>query len=402
MTTATTYYNENDRWQDVLSGSARWAVVYSEALALLDSLPESSVNLCAIDPPYYRVKDEAWDRAWDHPAAFVAWIGELCQRIRRVLAPNGSLYLFASPQMSARVEVEVSRWFNVLNRITWAKAEGRHKGSEKETLRGYFPATESIIFAEQFGADSAAKGEAGYVSACDKARGFVFEPIRAYLNGERRRAGLSPEDCNRACGTASMARHYFTSSQWILPTNRHYTTLQTFFNRDGRRPAPPWEEFHDAPRERFERHATTQDEYLRADYESLRADYESLRADYESLRRPFFATPKRPYTDVWTFATVANRPGKHLCEKPLDMARHIVETSSRPGDLVLDCFAGSGVMGEAALNLGRRVILGEIDPQWVDASARRCIVASGDLSRSWVPIRTKALSAAVLARGVLL
>lgn len=34
--------------------------------------------------------------------------------------------------------------------------------------------------------------------------------------------------------------------------------------------------------------------------------------------------------------------GKHPCEKPLDLIRHIIEASSRPGDVVLDTFVGSG------------------------------------------------------------
>ena len=54
------------------------------------------------------------------------------------------------------------------------------------------------------------------------------------------------------------------------------------------------------------------------------------------------------------------------------MMRHIVATSSRPGDLVLDCFAGSGVTGEAALAEGRRVLLCDADEPWAQRSRFRC------------------------------
>ena len=57
-------------------------------------------------------------------------------------------------------------------------------------------------------------------------------------------------------------------------------------------------------------------------------------------------------------------PGKHPCEKPLAMIEHIIESSSRDGAVVLDCFAGSGVVGEAARNFGREAWLCEIEDKW--------------------------------------
>ena len=42
----------------------------------------------------------------------------------RVLKPNGSLYLFASPQMGARVEILVGGRFQV--ELDGAKEEGRY------------------------------------------------------------------------------------------------------------------------------------------------------------------------------------------------------------------------------------------------------------------------------------
>ena len=113
-------------------------------------------------------------------------------------------------------------------------------------------------------------------------------------------------------------------------------------------------------------------EALRADYEALRADYEALRADYEALRRPFQATPERPYTDVWTFPTVQAYEGKHPCEKPSAMCEHAVLTSTRPGDLVVDLYCGSGAMGSAALANGRRFVGGDADAHWAEHARRRC------------------------------
>jgi site-specific DNA-methyltransferase (adenine-specific) len=36
-----------------------------DALDVLRSLPDASVNLVVTDPPYFRVKAEWWDRQWE-------------------------------------------------------------------------------------------------------------------------------------------------------------------------------------------------------------------------------------------------------------------------------------------------------------------------------------------------
>jgi adenine-specific DNA-methyltransferase len=58
--------------------------------------------------------------------------------------------------------------------------------------------------------------------------------------------------------------------------------------------------------------------------------------------------------DVWEFKDP--QAPVYPTEKNLDMLKLIVATASRPGDLVLDCFAGSGTALIAALSLGRRAI----------------------------------------------
>lgn len=363
-------------------GNGRAVLYCGDALAMLAGLPDNSVDLIATDPPYFRVigSDIAtWDRAWKSPAEFLAWMGTILDQFRRVLRPNGSLYLFASTAMAYGVETELRQRFVVLNRITWKKTDGTtdDNGNEggtwrkacKAELRSYFPQTETVFFCEHQGADSMAKGEAGYERKCDELKGFVFEPIRAYFAGEKARAGLSAkqirEGMKELTGNYYMfERHTFSHSQWCMPVAEQYAAAQVLFNREGRRPAPPYEDYHQAPRSRFKRGADDGREYLRA-------DYEELRADYEELRRPFFADVEHPYTDVWEYPTVGAYPGKHPCEKPLEMFRDIVRISSKPGAVVLDPFMGSGVCGQAATQLDREFWGNDADAHWVDVARVR-------------------------------
>lgn len=359
-------------------------LLYGDCLELMRQLPDSSVDLIIADPPYFRVKGDWWDNQWEDAGKFLDWIKSLCLEWQRLLKPNGSLYLFASPRMAARVEVVVGQCFNVLNRITWRKESTKAKMQVKEEMRAFWPASEAIVFAEHFGADNRAKGASGYGLACDKLRGSVFDPIRLYLLGEFRRAGVKTERANSYCGTRSMAhRHYFTQSQWGLPTEAHYTSLRNGLNAEGRRPAPPFEKFHPTPRPWFAAHTharylpveyeslRVEYESLRVEYESLRVEYESFRVEYEQLRRPFILSAHIPYTDVWDFSVVKPYPTKHPCEKPLALLEHMISVSSREGALVLDPCMGSGTTGVAAILMGRRFIGMDVDPYWYAIAVRR-------------------------------
>ncbi len=71
-------------------------------------------------------------------------------------------------------------------------------------------------------------------------------------------------------------------------------------------------------------------------------------------------------TDTW-WHTIVSPTGKektgYPTQKPLAILRRIVTASSRPGDTVLDFFAGSGTTGEAASTLGRSFILIDANKQ---------------------------------------
>jgi adenine-specific DNA-methyltransferase len=356
-------------------------IIHGDCLEVMRGMADNSVDAIVTDPPYFKVKGEAWDHQWDKPAQFIEWMGLLAEQWQRILKPNGSLYVFASPKMAARVEVKISDRFEVLNRIRWTKGEGWHQKAEKEALRSYLSPWEEVIFAEHYNSDSIAKGEAGYVTKCDELRGFVFEPLREYLAAERDLAGWTTQMVNEAWmamrGTkGQMAGHWFERVQWALPTAKNYEWLRELFNAQG----------GDYLRREYD--------YLRREYEDLRREYEDLRREYEDLRRPFSVTANDQYTDVWTFPTVQAYEGKHVCEKPLALMEHIINASTRPGAVVLDCFSGSCSTGHACVNLGRDFIGIELCERWAATGRRRLELAvSGVKSKrigAMVPDATEA------------
>jgi site-specific DNA-methyltransferase (adenine-specific) len=79
-------------------------------------------------------------------------------------------------------------------------------------------------------------------------------------------------------------------------------------------------------------------------------------------------------TDVW-WHTIVPTAGREKTgypnQKPEGILRRVVQASSRPGDRVLDFFAGSGTTGAVARSLGRRFTLVESNPAALEVMLRR-------------------------------
>jgi site-specific DNA-methyltransferase (adenine-specific) len=64
-------------------------------------------------------------------------------------------------------------------------------------------------------------------------------------------------------------------------------------------------------------------------------------------------------------------PCPHPTAKPLPLMRELVELVSKPGDLIVDPYAGSGTTGVACKTLGRRFIGWELDSGYAEVARRR-------------------------------
>jgi site-specific DNA-methyltransferase (adenine-specific) len=62
---------------------------------------------------------------------------------------------------------------------------------------------------------------------------------------------------------------------------------------------------------------------------------------------------------------------EHPTQKPLDILKWIVKSSSKEGDVVLDCFMGSGTTAIACLSLNRKFIGCETDKKFYSISEER-------------------------------
>ena len=111
-----------------------WDVIVGDCRDVMAGMAAASVDAIVTDPPYFKVKDDDWDHQWASRSHFLEWIGSVADEWQRILKPNGSLYVFASPNHATAVENVIAERFRVLNRIIWRKHEGIHRRQDRTRL----------------------------------------------------------------------------------------------------------------------------------------------------------------------------------------------------------------------------------------------------------------------------
>jgi site-specific DNA-methyltransferase (adenine-specific) len=123
-------------------------------------------------------------------------------------------------------------------------------------------------------------------------------------------------------------------------------------------------------------------------------DPENFIFNYEDIERIPYMAPglvgeekamrgKLP-TDTWWHTIVGTNSKEktgYPTQKPVGVIRRIVQASSNPGDTVLDFFAGSGTIGAVCLEMGRRFILVDNNPQAIEVMKKRF---DGEKNIEWV------------------
>ena len=301
-----------------------------DALLVMQNLPAHSVSLILTDPPYHSTKKRniVGDTAFGSDEAYITWITQYIEEWKRILRPNGSIFCFCASDMAAHVELAFSEYFNVLAQIVWTKPndpgfDGWKQKMKKEALRQWYAHSERIVFAEP-------------ATAGNLHRSYLGN----FLREHRLKAGLSMHQLTALIGAHGRVNHGGAVSNWEagrnVPSREQYSKICEALI------------------------ATSKVEYM---------------PPYEDVVRPFNVDSSKEFTDIWTFPSVRPYKGKHPAEKPATLLEHAIEATTFPGDIVLDCFAGSGSTALAALRLGRRAISIEIAPEWVDYIALRLELA---------------------------
>lgn len=123
-------------------------VLHGDCLELMRALPEASVDLVYLDPPFFtgvvqRHAENAFDDRWEDMESYVSFMRVRLQEIHRLLVPTGSILLHCDWRTSHHLRMELDHIFgaqNVVNQLVWQYGLG---GSSP---RGFARKHDDILF----------------------------------------------------------------------------------------------------------------------------------------------------------------------------------------------------------------------------------------------------------------
>ncbi len=304
-------------------------LILGDCIENMKSIPDGSIDMVLTDPPYNIGKAE-----WDKIDNYIEWMGKCYVEFQRVLKDTGSLYWFHNDME------QISQLMNWMGRntkfifkqfIVWNKKfegagnEGFLQGFiEPGTLRNYQKMAEYCLF-------YTFQDEKGLTKVKTDLNNFKL--LRQHFKEFQQALGLTKKEIMDKIGQCADHPFRWGSSQWDMPTEETYRNICE----------------------------------LPVEYEFVRKEYEDLRKEYEDLRYTF--NNQKTHHSVWNYS-IEKKMG-HITTKPLEMIENIILHSSNSGDVILDCFMGSGTTGVACKNLNRKFIGIEKDEKYFEIAKNR-------------------------------
>ena len=316
-----------------------------DCLEKFKNIPDKSINLVLIDPPYNISKAE-WDK-WEKIDEYIDFMGKVFKECERVLKDNGSFYFFHNDFLQV---VELQNWINRNTQfifksfLIWNK---RYNGSPRKY---YF----DNVIAGNMNRNHRQLSEYCLYYTFQDETGLKkvktdmnnFKNLRQYSKNIQEFIGLKLKEINKILGHRR-AEHFFyhSSTQWDLCIPEIYQQLIDTFKIN------EYKNFRE--------------------YKDLKQEYEELRQEYEKQRYTFnLKEVQKNISCVWEVEST-NSGRMHSCEKPINILEKIIKTSSNENDTVLDCFMGSGSTGVACINTNRKFIGIEKDEKYFEIACNR-------------------------------
>ena len=98
-------------------------VVNEDSINALKLIPDHSVSLILTDPPYHSTKKEniVNDKSFATDEDFINWMELFSIEWKRIIKPNGSIFMFCSSAMESQLHIMLAKRFNILSHLVWTK-----------------------------------------------------------------------------------------------------------------------------------------------------------------------------------------------------------------------------------------------------------------------------------------
>ncbi len=290
-------------------------------------LADKSVNLIIADPPYYKIKGD-FDFEFKDFQEYLNFMEEQAKLYKRVLADNGSLFVYGHAKNIAYVQVIFDKYFNLENSLVLEKQKLM---VEMFDLRSFPERTqERILFY------SNAIKKTGLEEIKLDINNLL--PLRDYFKLIQNYINKSEKEKRIILGHGGAIHCFRFNSNWDMPTKETYSQLIDKFNIN-----------------------------KMIDFR----EYEDLRREYEDLRRPF--NNKNKLYDVIRYSQEPHisKQFDHDTIKPEKLTLDLIETTTKENDLVLIPFGGSGTECVCSMRLKRQWVAFENKKKYFDIALKR-------------------------------
>lgn len=283
-----------------------------------NTLPDKCANLIIADPPYFEVKGH-FDFKWKSFDEYLEDVEKWAKECARILADNGTLFWYGDAKNIAYAQIILDKHLDLLNNLVWEKTDPQTKKGIDD-FRIFCPVTERILM---------------YAS---KSNPEQTNPFALELKKARLKKGVSIKQ------VAEYGKFYGNVNHGGAVSN--------------------WEVGNSVP-------SKEQWAILCKNLPIRKTNYEGIKSEYESIRRPFNNTQR--LTDVLKFSQQTNvtRNYDHETKKPEHLTRTLIQVCSRPNDLVVVPFSGSGTECAMAAKEGRLFIGFDVENKYVEMSNNR-------------------------------
>ncbi|MGK7961739.1 DNA-methyltransferase [Crocosphaera sp.] len=278
-------------------------IIQGNCVEVLQKLPNKSIDLIILDPPYWKVIQQKWDYQWRTEEDYKKWCLQWLPEIARVIKLSGSLYLFGYLRnLFYLYEPIINLGFNFRQQIIIDKGMKAVGGRATKNYKMFPNVTESLLF-------------------------FIYNSrpfIKQFLKQRQKELGLTALEINKRLGVKSNG-----GGMWSLYTGNNI--LAQVPTRE------MWEKLQDV---------------LEFNY-----PYEDISATFNI---------EMGVTDVWNDINFYEEKRLHPTQKPVKLIERIIRASSQEKMIVLDPFMGSGSTAIACLNLNRHYIGIEKEQKYID------------------------------------
>ena len=305
-----------------------------DCLELLKEIPDNSIDIVITDPPYNVINME-----WDNK---INW-EILSEEIYRVLKVNGSIYIFGQFPMICDVYVSFNKKFKFKQDLIWYKNRGFSLANTVFTKYH-----ENILF---------------FVKGNEQ----ILKQFGSIIKNRRLELNLSLKQIGELCDEKWYHRggHMYYETGLACPTEKQYDKLIEILKLEDN-----FRCLFDRPVFNFEDIKLDGEPYTITRKAQKLYGKKSNLGEFKRVNNG-----KRNPKTVLEYSIVQS--GKeyvgHPTQKPIELLKYILTASSRPEELVLDPFIGSGSTAVACKQLGRNYLGIELTEEYCEVARKRLL-----------------------------